>query len=53
MTVHDLADRSRIDAETIAALEAGRQEPPLAMVRKLADALGVAVEDLVIWGAEN
>jgi transcriptional regulator with XRE-family HTH domain len=53
MTVRDLAERSRIDAETIAALEAGRQEPPLDTVRKLADALGLAVEDLVLWGDEN
>lgn len=52
MTVDDLAERSRIDAETIAALEAGRQEAPLGTVRKLADALGVAVEDLVMWGDE-
>jgi transcriptional regulator with XRE-family HTH domain len=53
MTVRDLAERSRIDAETISALEANREEPPLATVRKLADALGVAVEDLVMWGNEN
>ena len=53
MTISDLAERSRIDAETIATLEAGRQGPPFATVRKLADALGVAVEDLVMWGDEN
>jgi transcriptional regulator with XRE-family HTH domain len=53
MTVRDLAERSKIDAETIAALEAGRQEPPLATVRKLADALGLGVEDLVMWGNED
>ena len=53
MTVRDLAARSRVDDETIVALEEGRQEPPLATVRKLADALGVAVEDLVMWGDEN
>ena len=53
MTVHDLAERSRIDAETIAALEAGRQDPPLGTIRKLADTLGIAVEDLVMWGDET
>lgn len=53
MTIRDLAARSRIDDETIAALEASQQEPPLATVRKLADALGVSVEDLVMWGDEN
>lgn len=53
MTVRDLAERSRIDTDTIAALEASRQEPPLATVRKLADALGVAVEDLIMWGNET
>jgi transcriptional regulator with XRE-family HTH domain len=53
MTVRDLAERSRIDAETITALEAGHQDPPLGTVRKLADALGIAVEDLVLWGDET
>ena len=53
MTVRDLAERSRIDAETIAALETGRQYPPLGTVRKLADALGIAVEDLILWGDET
>ncbi|HEY7032254.1 MAG TPA: helix-turn-helix transcriptional regulator [Thermomicrobiales bacterium] len=52
MTAGDLAARSRIDAETIASLESGRQEVSLGTVRKLADALGVAVEDLVLWGDE-
>jgi DNA-binding XRE family transcriptional regulator len=52
MTVGDLAERSRIDAETIASLESGRDEAPLGTVRKLADVLGVAVEDLVMWGDE-
>src|SRR5262249_41730735 len=52
MTVGELAERSRIDAETIAALESGWQEVPLGTVRKLADALGVAVEDVVLWGDE-
>jgi transcriptional regulator with XRE-family HTH domain len=52
MTVRDLAERSRIDAETIASLETGQQEVPLGTVRKLADVLGVAVEDLVMWGDE-
>jgi transcriptional regulator with XRE-family HTH domain len=52
ITVGDLAERARIDAETIAALESGQQEVPLSTVRKLADVLGVVVEDLVLWGDE-
>ena len=53
MTVGDLAGRARLDAETVAAIETGRQEAPIETVRRLADALGVAVEDLVMWGGET
>jgi transcriptional regulator with XRE-family HTH domain len=42
----DLAGKSGVGQDTISGIEAGRHEPRPSTLRKLADALGVEVEDL-------
>ena len=53
VTQADLAQRTGIAEATISRLENGAQRPRISTVRKLAEALNVAPEDLVIWGDET
>jgi len=47
MTQVDLAARARIAQSYVAALEAGARSPSLAVLRRLAKALGVPVTELL------
>ncbi len=53
VTQADLAQRTGIAEATISRLENGAQRPRISTVRKIAEALNVAPEDLVIWGDET
>ena len=52
VTQADLAERTGIAEATISRLENGIQRPRISTVRKIADALGVAPEELVEWGGD-
>lgn len=43
----DLAERAQVSAGTVKAWESGRRTPTAAGLRRLADALGVEVDDLL------
>lgn len=51
VTQEELATRTGMSRATISRLEGGQQRPRISTVRKLAEALGVAPEDLVNWTA--
>ena len=51
VTQAELAERTGIAEATLSRLENGVQRPRISTVRKIAEALGVAPEDLVDWGA--
>ena len=53
VTQADLAQRTGIAEATISRIENGAQRPRISTVRKIAEALNVAPEDLVIWGDET
>ncbi len=53
VTQAELAQRTGIAEATLSRLENGVQRPRISTVRKIADALGVAPEDLVDWGASE
>ena len=53
VTQADLAQRTGIAEATISRLENGAQRPRISTVRKIAEALNVAPEDLVIWDDET
>ncbi len=53
VTQAELAQRTGIAEATLSRLESGKQRPRISTVRKIADALGVAPEELVDWGAET
>ena len=46
LTQAALAERSGVNRVTVAEIETGRKQGSVATLRKLADALGVAVDDL-------
>lgn len=48
----DLGREAGVRADTVSSLERGKHEPRPSTLRKLADALGVEVEDLFARGAE-
>ena len=52
VTQEELAARTGMSRATLSRLEGGLQRPRISTVRKLAEALGVAPEDLVDWGEE-
>lgn len=47
LTQAALAERAGVNRVTVAAIETGRKQGSVATLHKLADALGVAVDDLV------
>lgn len=52
VTQADLAERTGIAEATISRLENGMQRPRISTVRKLATALDVAPEELIVWGED-
>lgn len=49
MTQQALADASGVTRQTIIALEAGRYAPSLELGFRIADALGVRIEEVFQW----
>lgn len=48
LTLRDLSERSTVAYATIHAIESGRQEPRPSTIRKLAEALDIEPEDLMV-----
>jgi transcriptional regulator with XRE-family HTH domain len=48
LTQQELADRSGLTQTTISAIEVGKHEPRISTIRRLAAALGVEPEELVV-----
>lgn len=46
LTQNNLAERAGVNRVTVAEIETGRKQGSVATLRKLADALGVAVDDI-------
>ena len=53
LTQAELAELAGTTEATVNRLEQGLQRPRISTVRKLAEALGVAAEDLIEWGPEE
>ncbi len=51
VTQAELAQRTGIAEATLSRLENGLQRPRISTVRKIADALGVAPDELIDWEA--
>ena len=49
MTQQALADACSVTRQTIIALEAGKYAPSLELAFRIADALGVRIEDVFSW----
>ncbi len=49
MTQQALADACSVTRQTIIALEAGKYAPSLELAFRIADALGVRIEDVFHW----
>ncbi|HEV2108521.1 MAG TPA: helix-turn-helix transcriptional regulator [Thermomicrobiales bacterium] len=52
VTQAELSERTGIAEATLSRLENGIQRPRISTVRKIAEGLGVATEELVDWEAE-
>ena len=53
MTQQALADTCGVTRQTIIALEAGRYAPSLELGFRIADALGVRIEDVFHWSKQQ
>jgi putative transcriptional regulator len=53
MTQQELADKAGVTRQTILAIEAGNYSPSLTLAFKIAAALGVRIEDVFQYEAEN
>ncbi len=53
LTQQELAERAGTTEATVNRLENGLQRPRISTVRKLAEVLGVAPEELIDWGGEG
>ncbi|MDI1252068.1 helix-turn-helix transcriptional regulator [Thermomonas sp.] len=51
MTQQVLADACSVTRQTIIALEAGKYAPSLELAFRIADALGVRIEDVFQWSS--
>lgn len=51
MTQQALADACRVTRQTIIALEAGKYAPSLELAFRIADALGVRIEEVFQWSS--
>jgi len=47
LTQAQLAEKTNVSQAAIAAIEKGKRDPSVALLRKMADALGVDMDDLV------
>ncbi len=52
LTQRELAAKAGMTVSTVNRIENGLQRPRISTVRKLAEALGVAPEELIDWGAQ-
>ena len=53
LTQQALADACGVTRQTIIALEAGRSAPSLEVGFRIADALGVRIEEVFLWQAKQ
>lgn len=53
VTQEELAERTGMSRATISRIEGGQQRPRITTVRKLAQALGVPPEELVVWDSDD
>ena len=53
LTQQALADACGVTRQTIIALEAGRYAPSLELGFRIADALGVRIEEVFLWHARS
>lgn len=53
MSLRALASAAGVAHDTVMYIEKGVQEPQPRTVKKLADALGIPLEDLIDWEAEG
>ena len=53
LSFRELAARAGVARDSVFYIEKGTQKPRPATIKKLADALGVSVDDLVVWTAED
>lgn len=53
MTQQALADACSVTRQTIIALEAGKYAPSLELAFRIADALGVRIEDVFQWSSSK
>ena len=53
VTQEELADRTGLSRTTISRLENDLQGARISTVRRLAEALGVPPEELIVWGTEQ
>jgi putative transcriptional regulator len=53
MTQQELADKAGVTRQTIIAIEAGKYSPSLTLAFKLAEALGVRIEDVFQYEKRN
>ncbi|HQX91311.1 MAG TPA: helix-turn-helix transcriptional regulator [Thermomonas sp.] len=53
LTQQALADACGVTRQTIIALEAGRYAPSLELGFRIADALGVRIEEVFLWQAKQ
>jgi transcriptional regulator with XRE-family HTH domain len=52
LTQAELAERAGMTESTVNRIEQGLQTPRISSIRKLAHALDVPAEELIVWGAE-
>jgi transcriptional regulator with XRE-family HTH domain len=53
LSQQELADRAGTTKANISRIETGQQVPRPATIRKLAEALGIAPDELVTWDAAH
>jgi len=53
MTQQQLADKAGVTRQTIIAIEAGKYSPSLALAFRIADALGVSIQDVFQYNGRN
>ncbi len=53
MTQQQLADKAGVTRQTIIAVEAGKYSPSLALAFRIADALGVSIQDIFQYNGGN
>ncbi len=49
LTLQDVSEKSGVMVATISRIETGQQQPRIPTIRRLAEALGVNAEELIVW----